>query len=210
METVEAMVIDAFKKMWTATTTEAQTEPTASISGSASAAAPSSLAAASRASARAANLGMLEEADDDIPTEEETRSTSTRTSFWDVLQEMSQSTTAADQQPTISSPQDQLADEITKLKFEIGAYSTQPNIDAVSNIYNWWSQQHHFVLLKRMARDFLSAPASSVYSEQLWSEGGNIYDEKRSRLLPENGAKLIFLHHNLPLMEDGAAFNKNK
>ena len=32
-----------------------------------------------------------------------------------------------------------------------------------------------------------------------FSEFGNIYEEKRSRPLPETGEKLLFLHHNLKL-----------
>ena len=38
-----------------------------------------------------------------------------------------------------------------------------------------------------------------INSERLFSEFGNIFEEKRSRLLPETGEKLLFLHHNLKL-----------
>ncbi|KAL3276829.1 hypothetical protein HHI36_012191 [Cryptolaemus montrouzieri] len=32
---------------------------------------------------------------------------------------------------------------------------------------------------------------------KIFSEFGNIYDPNRSRLLPQNGEKIVFLHHNL-------------
>jgi len=45
-----------------------------------------------------------------------------------------------------------------------------------------------------LAKKFLSTPASFVYSERLFSEYGNIFEEKRSRLLPKSREKLLFLH----------------
>jgi hypothetical protein len=54
-----------------------------------------------------------------------------------------------------------------------------------------------FPTLAKLARKYLATPASSVYSERLFSEYGNIYEEKRSRLLPQTGEKILFLHHNL-------------
>jgi len=52
-----------------------------------------------------------------------------------------------------------------------------------------------------LAKKFLSTPASSVYSERFFSEYGNIFEEKRSRLLPKSGEKLVFLHHNMKLLD---------
>ena len=66
-----------------------------------------------------------------------------------------------------------------------------------------WSIDHsHIQMLVRdgasnIAQQYLSTPASSVNSERLFSEAGNILEEKRSRLLPRNVEKLLFLHHNL-------------
>ena len=66
---------------------------------------------------------------------------------------------------------------------------------------DWWRAQTEYPSLKKVAKKFLTSPLSSVYSERLFSEFGNIYEEKRSRLLPETGEKLLFLHHNLKLFK---------
>ncbi|KAL0868261.1 hypothetical protein ABMA27_007792 [Loxostege sticticalis] len=36
----------------------------------------------------------------------------------------------------------------------------------------------------------------SVYSERLFSEAGNVYEQKRNKLLPNKADHLVFLHHN--------------
>lgn len=65
----------------------------------------------------------------------------------------------------------------------------------------WWREnQHSSPTLAKIARKYLSAPASSIDSERLFSEAGNIYEPKRNRLQPENAERLMFLHHNLPLL----------
>lgn len=48
-----------------------------------------------------------------------------------------------------------------------------------------------------MVHKYLSCPPSSVYSERLFSEAGNVYEEKRNQLKPENAGMLVFLKHNL-------------
>jgi len=45
----------------------------------------------------------------------------------------------------------------------------------------------------------MATPDSSVYTKKLFSENGNIFEEKRARLLPTTGEKLLFLHHNKAL-----------
>ena len=47
------------------------------------------------------------------------------------------------------------------------------------------------------ARRYLSAPPSSGYSERLFLEAGNLYEQKRNQLFPKTGEKLLFLHNNL-------------
>ena len=63
--------------------------------------------------------------------------------------------------------------------------------------YIGWKNIESYPNLKNLFKKYFSAPPSSVYSERLFSEFGNVYEEKRSRLLPKNSEKLLFLHHNL-------------
>jgi len=50
-----------------------------------------------------------------------------------------------------------------------------------------------------IARTFLSAPPTSIASEQLFSAAGQIYSDRRSSLLGENAEKLLFLAYNIRL-----------
>ncbi|XP_065059291.1 zinc finger BED domain-containing protein 4-like [Rhopilema esculentum] len=92
---------------------------------------------------------------------------------------------------TLSVPHSVLAAELER-------YVNMPCIPRTESPFLWWKQHKTtFPHIAKLAQQFLSTPASSVYSERLFSEAGNIFEEKRSRLLPRNGEKLLFLHHNL-------------
>lgn len=66
----------------------------------------------------------------------------------------------------------------------------------------WWSKNaESYPSLAALARTYLACPSSSVASERLFSGAGIIYDEKRSRLAPERVQKLLFLKHNLPIID---------
>jgi len=52
-----------------------------------------------------------------------------------------------------------------------------------------------------MARRYLSAPATSVASEQTFSVAKRVFDDNRRTLLsPEKAEKLTFLNKNLPII----------
>jgi len=55
--------------------------------------------------------------------------------------------------------------------------------------------QKPFPIMYKLARRYLAAPASSVYSDRIFSEAGNIYESKRNRLLPDRAENLVFLHN---------------
>ena len=57
--------------------------------------------------------------------------------------------------------------------------------------------ERKFPLIAELANKFLSTPVSSVYSERLFSEFGQVYEKKRSRLTPKNAEGLLMLHHNM-------------
>lgn len=85
---------------------------------------------------------------------------------------------------------------------EIDFYLKAVRIDRDRNPYTWWAANAaQYPKLTKVAKIFLSAPSSSVYSERLSSEAGLVYEDKRNRLLPPNAEKLVFIHHNLPLVQ---------
>ena len=59
-----------------------------------------------------------------------------------------------------------------------------------------WKYEEKFPHLKKLVPKLLATPASSVYSERMFSEYGNIFESNRSRLLPQRGEMLLFIHHN--------------
>ena len=77
--------------------------------------------------------------------------------------------------------------------------------DIVAQFYR--EHERKFPLVAELARRYLSAPVSSVYSERLFSEMGQVYERKRSRLTPKNAEGLLMLHHNMLKME---AYNKEE
>ena len=82
------------------------------------------------------------------------------------------------------------------LAAELEGYMNMPNIERNENPFIWWKQhESSFLRISQQAKQYLSMPTSSVCSERLFSEAGNIFEEKRS--LPRNGEMLLFLHHNL-------------
>jgi len=56
-------------------------------------------------------------------------------------------------------------------------------------------------LLAKLVRKYHSSPATSVESERLFSIAGLIVSDLRKRLLPENVEMLLFLHHNLLILD---------
>ena len=63
---------------------------------------------------------------------------------------------------------------------EVDRYLSVPLIDfKTGDPFMWWSQHcQEFPILSKLARQFLSAPATSVLSERLFSAVGDLHDEK--------------------------------
>ena len=88
---------------------------------------------------------------------------------------------------------------LTELVKQVDRYAVSPTIERSKNPLIFWKEERlHYPNIARVVRRYLSCPASSVYSERLFSEAGNIFEEHRSRLLPRNGERLLFLHHDIP------------
>ena len=64
--------------------------------------------------------------------------------------------------------------------------------------YTWQAtNKQRFPSLSKIARQYLCAPPTSVASERLFSGAGDVYDDKRSKLAPENAEMLLFIKNNL-------------
>lgn len=89
-------------------------------------------------------------------------------------------------------------DHEQKIADQFENYLNKPLQERKSDPIHWWKEhKDEFPNGAQVAKRYLSAPASSVYSERSFSEIGNIYEEKRSRLTSQNAEKLLFIHHNL-------------
>ena len=63
-----------------------------------------------------------------------------------------------------------------------------------TNIVAWWrSKQQQWPCLTQMARDYLAVPASSVPSEQVFSQAGHVLSKRRSRMEPETMGAVMCL-----------------
>lgn len=88
--------------------------------------------------------------------------------------------------------------ETSSIQDEVNKYLTGPLLDRNSDPTVWWkSNAIYYPNIAQLARVYLSAPSNTVYSERVFSEAGNVYEEHRSKLTPQNAETLIFLHHNL-------------
>ena len=67
----------------------------------------------------------------------------------------------------------------------------------------WWEKYEASskckikLALCKLAKQFLTPPPTSTNCERLFSVAGQIMDEKRANLLPENLEKILFLRENI-------------
>jgi hypothetical protein len=77
---------------------------------------------------------------------------------------------------------------------ETTRYLCEPCIDLDENPLDWWkANEHRYPIVAKMARDFLAIPASSVPSEQLFSQAGDVITKKRNRLLEQSSSAVLLL-----------------
>ena len=70
-----------------------------------------------------------------------------------------------------------------------------------AGVLSWWNSNKKIHLSCQAFKRYLSALPSSVYSERLFSEAGNLYENKQNRLLPKTSEKLLYLYHSLKKQE---------
>ena len=86
-----------------------------------------------------------------------------------------------------------------KVDKEIKRYEEYPPVDVDSDPLTWWrDEQKKFPVLGSLACKYLCICGTSVPSERLFSQGGNIVNTLRNRLSAEHVNMLIFLAKNMP------------
>ena len=84
---------------------------------------------------------------------------------------------------------------------EVELYLSMPQVDFNARrdeeVLGWWrTHQSMFPPLIRMARQFLSLPASSAGVERLFSRSGEMHGNKRKRLKEETLQSLLYVNKN--------------
>ncbi|KAI2655656.1 E3 SUMO-protein ligase ZBED1 [Labeo rohita] len=81
---------------------------------------------------------------------------------------------------------------------ELQSYLQCADLDSEENPLDLWREhQRVYPQLSKLAKKYLSIPATSAPSERVFSTGGNIVTCLRSSLKPENVDRLVFLAKNL-------------
>ena len=85
--------------------------------------------------------------------------------------------------------------EANPSKSELLIYLDELNVsleDKEFDLLNWWKvNSHRFPVVSKMAKKFLTVPATSVSSESTFSTGGRTLDDYRSSLSPSTVEALI-------------------
>jgi len=82
---------------------------------------------------------------------------------------------------------------------ELTLYLCESKLNCNADPYEWWRKNaSRFPRLAQLARQYLSARASSVDEERLFSSTGRLLEAKRSRLLAKNASMMAFCYFNLP------------
>ena len=72
------------------------------------------------------------------------------------------------------------------------------------NVLKWWKENSkHFPFLGQAAKALLHTPATSVPSERIFSEAGYIARARRSRFIPANLNKNLFVKKNMKYIRTG-------
>ncbi|KAI1695796.1 zinc finger BED domain-containing protein 1 [Ditylenchus destructor] len=87
-----------------------------------------------------------------------------------------------------------------ELQQEITSYCAQAREKVKNDPLEYWKNAtYNFPILAKAARRYLSATATSVASEGLFSTARDVFSYKRMSLRPRKAEMIIFLQRNLPL-----------
>ncbi|PAA75622.1 hypothetical protein BOX15_Mlig029382g14, partial [Macrostomum lignano] len=84
-----------------------------------------------------------------------------------------------------------------KLAREMAAYLSEPRLPFEEDPMKFWRDKTPSTAMSALVRKFLGPPPTSVPSERIFSNVGNIYEPKRRRLLGETVEKLVFINYNV-------------
>ena len=83
------------------------------------------------------------------------------------------------------------------LENQLQSYLAAEVIDIEENPLLWWKNNgERFPHIANIARKMLCIPATSVPSERVFSDAGNIITTKRAQLKCDFAEKLILMYHN--------------
>ncbi|KAL4467926.1 hypothetical protein ABPG72_022840 [Tetrahymena utriculariae] len=84
-----------------------------------------------------------------------------------------------------------------KLSQELTSYLAESRISFSNGPLDYWNQNKiYYLYLSIIAKKYLFIPATSAYSERLFSTSNNIKSEKRTRLTDEHAYQILFLNKN--------------
>ena len=87
--------------------------------------------------------------------------------------------------------------EEERIKTEMTSYLMTSDLEEDEDPLQWWlKHEHTFPRLSKLAKKYLSIPATSSPSERLFSVGGNIVTCHRAALKPDAVDRLVFLSMN--------------
>lgn len=102
---------------------------------------------------------------------------------------------------SVSTSSQNVRDTEKEMENEIKMYLSLTLLARNACPFLWWKQNKtNFPHLAKLTAKYLSPPATTIFSERLFSEAGNVFEAHRNRLLETSGEQLIYLHHNLPLL----------
>ena len=92
--------------------------------------------------------------------------------------------------------------ESSSVACEVERYLAQNPAPVSTPAVDWWREnEQRFPNVACVAKRYLSAPATSVASERLFSAAALVYTDSRNPLAPKRTDMLLFLKHNLPLTD---------
>lgn len=92
--------------------------------------------------------------------------------------------------------------EKSVLENEFESYLADKRLGRTENPYTWWcTNRYKYPGVAKLVPQYMSAPASTIFSERLFSTEGLVYEQHRNRLLPENGEMLTCLNRNFHFLD---------